>query len=70
MWFGISETRDLCLMKCSFKISHNNFWNKKSSSYDIYIVFILYFPPNECPGLCRHFFPILAYTLDLQGAIK
>ena len=69
MWFGISEIRGLCLMKCSFKISHNNFW-EKNPVVITNIFFILYFPPNECRGLCRHFFPILAYTLDLQGAIK
>ena len=51
-----SEIRSLCLMKCTIEMLQNMpyFWNTKA--HEVIFHFMLYsiFPPNECPGLCRH----------------
>ena len=52
-----SEIWGLCLMKSSRKTLQNlpYFWNMKT--HVVFFVFhfvLLYFFPNECPGLCRH----------------
>ena len=52
-----SEIRGLCSMKSSRKMLLNlpYFWNTKT--HIVFFIFhfvLLYFSPNECPGLCRH----------------
>ena len=54
--FHSSEIRGLCLMKCSSETLQNlpYFWNTKT--HVVFFLFhfvLLYFFPNECPGLCQ-----------------
>ena len=69
--FNSSEIRGLCLRKCSIETLQNlpYFWKKKT--HVVFFIFhfvLLYFFPNECPGLstfevgiiaqphaCKHF---------------
>ena len=52
-----SEKRCLCLMKSSSKriwnLPYLNIWNSKIA-FSVFHFVLLYFCPNECPGLCWH----------------
>ena len=51
-----SEIRGLCLMKCPSETLQNYilYIRKSKVAFSIFHFVVLYFSPNECPGLCQH----------------